>query len=82
MDFLNPAVFDKVGTVALCVFAVVALMRGWVVPGSWVRSRLAEKDEQITRLNESVDRTLEVGRTLETVLSTVRDLAEQRRREP
>lgn len=79
-EFLSPAVFEKVGVIGLCVFCVVALMRGWVVPGKWVQSRLDEKDAALARERASVDRLMEVGRTLEAVLTSVKDLAERRDR--
>lgn len=80
---------DKVGVVAFCVLIVLAFIKGWIVPGPAVDRQLKDKDEQISNLRKIVDvrdeqleRLSEVGRTVDAVLQSIKDLAERRRRSP
>lgn len=52
MDGLGQVPWDAlngVGVIGLCVLAVVALARGWVIPGPWHRERItaltSDRDE-------------------------------------
>lgn len=78
-ELIDFASVEKVGIVGLCVFIVVALFREWIVPGPTHRRALEDKDRQIDDKDRAIAALMEVGRTVEAVLESVRDLAEKRR---
>lgn len=77
-ELINFAAADKIGVVAFCVLIVVALFREWIVTGPSHRRELADKDRQLAEKDKALTALMEVGRTVEAVLESVRDLAEKR----
>lgn len=75
-DFVSA---DKLGVVGFCVLIVVALFREWIVTGTSHRRELEDKDRQIVEKDKAITALSEVGRTVEAVLESVRELAEKRR---
>lgn len=83
LDQLITAVLsEKGGIVAILLLIVLGFWKEWIVPGPTVK----KKDKTIDTLNEALsvrDRQLErlgeVGRTVDTVLTIVKDIAERRR---
>lgn len=49
-DVLANVSLERVGVVGLCIYAVVAFMRGWIVPGSRVGEVRAHYEAEIDRL--------------------------------
>lgn len=47
------ASLERLGVVGLCVYAVLAFMRGWIVPGSRVREVRAHYEIELTRMTSS-----------------------------
>lgn len=58
MNWADPAVLDKLGVVSLAVVAsgsfIVALVRGWIVPGKYHREVVADRDAEITALRSAL----------------------------
>lgn len=71
--------FDQAGPVAILVLVLITLGR----VTHWLLTKLIkDKDDQITKLNDTVDElTAGIGATLNAVLTTVKQQAEERRRE-
>ena len=65
MNWANPEVWDKVGVVSLAVLAsvtfMVALVRGWIVPGRYHREVVADRDREIAELREANDKQREAS---------------------
>jgi cell division protein FtsL len=70
--------WDQVGPVALLVVGIVALFRMFL----WVLNKLiTDKDTQIERLMQSnKDLRDEIGATLDSILTAIKDQAAERRR--
>jgi cell division protein FtsL len=69
--------WDQVGPVALLVVGIVALFRMFL----WVLNKLiTDKDTQIERLMQSnKDLRDEIGATLDSILTAIKDQAAERR---
>ena len=85
MDGLDLSALDKIGVVGFCVLVFVALMRDWLVTGPSHRREVEDLREQIRNLRRVVevkdaqlDRLSEVGRTVEAVLRSIKEMAERR----
>lgn len=76
---LNPGAWDKAGALVVLLVFVLLIALGRLLPRSWVDARLKEKDEQIADLKAANSELLQVGRTVEDVLVSMRDLAQRRR---
>jgi len=55
VDAIPPALLTGGGLTGVLTFLIVALVRGWLVPGSVHSEQLADKDAQITRLWGTVE---------------------------
>lgn len=61
MDQIPPALLTGGGLTGVLTFLIIALVRGWLVPGSVHVEQLADKDAQIVRLwdaNESLTQSV------------------------
>lgn len=72
--------FDQAGPVAILILVLVGLAK----IAHWLLVRLiADKDAQIARLSATVDDlTDEIGETLDSILTAVKEQSAERRRDP
>lgn len=78
---LDPTAFDKVGPVPILVLVLLLLGTGVLVPGWLVRRQFAQLEKHIETLTKTNSELLEVGKTMDAVLESVKGFAAYRRRQ-
>lgn len=58
MNWASPEVLDKLGAAGIAVFVcglfIVAMVRGWIVPGRYHREVVADRDKEIAALRSAL----------------------------
>lgn len=78
---LDPTAFDGVGPVPILVLVLLLMGTGGLVPGWLVRRQFRQLEQHIETLTKTNVELLEVGRTMDAVLESVKSFAEVRQRQ-
>ncbi len=76
---LDPTAYEGVGPVPILVLVLLLLGTGVLVPGWLVRRQFKQLEQHIETLTKTNSELLEVGRTVDAVLESMKSFAMERR---